>query len=132
MSQKCNFLMSKIFLHIGYIYFFKSHRRVKANFAKPEPRCSTIYRLALSAHSVLQSIVTFLLHLKTEAWCSFPLFSSQSAQLIAHTNTVLIKNDSMKFKKKVSVPNMSIKLNNILPLLAFLKLRISCVLSAVF
>lgn len=37
----------------------------------------------------------------------------------------------MEFKKKVSVPNMSIKLNNILPLLDFLKPRISCVLSAV-
>jgi len=44
----------------------------------------------------------------------------------------LIKiNDSMIFERKVIVSKMSIKLNDILPILSFLKLRISCVLSAV-
>lgn len=43
----------------------------------------------------------------------------------------LIKKKKKAFERTVIVFEMSIKLNDILPILAFLQLRISCVLSAV-
>lgn len=77
---QCNLVVCTCSLR-WYLVHCRCHRHVKLIL-------DSLNFIALPVHTALQSTDASLLQLKIEAWCSFPLYFSCSAQLNAYINTV--------------------------------------------